>query len=222
MLFYRRGLKFIPDSERLWFEIGAMWSNEYKRPDLERAAEAFAMVRDSLNPVFRRRFLITIAKIPGREVEAYDEALRLLREGAKTHLMTPTFRCLLLVLSSNPDLPAGSLRVEVGQVYQDLDKAYQDLYNYRIRALKEGFYRGLVDEMLQELIVEIGVPDELNPFLTPRVRPIGTVKWRAANEAEKARKRGKALPDWFLKESGGGGIGVDRELSDNPIFTGGE
>jgi len=198
--FYRRGLKFIPESNRLWFEIGAMWSNEYKRPDLERAAEAFAMVRNSPNPVFRRRFLITIAKIPGREIEAYDEVMRLLGAGGRFHLMTPTFRCLLLVLSSNPDLRAGDLRAEVGQVYDDKDKAYQDLYNYRIRALKEGFYRGKLDEMLRELIVEIEVPDELNPFLNPRVRPIGAAKWREAYERRKAAEAAKEGPDWFLKK----------------------
>ena len=42
---YREGLKYNPASENLWFDRGAMWSNEYKRPDLERAAEAFKELR---------------------------------------------------------------------------------------------------------------------------------------------------------------------------------
>lgn len=198
--FYREGLKYLPEEDKLWFELGAMWSNEYKRPDLERAAEAFKMVRRSPNPVYRRRYLITIAKIPGKEMEAYEEVMRLLREEAMTHLKTPTFRCLLLVLSSNPNLPADALRPRVEQVYQTKEKAYQDLYNYRLRAKREGFYEGRLDDMLQELIRELNVPDPLNPFITPRSRPITGNNWREQYERGQSKKAGGGLPDWIFKK----------------------
>lgn len=198
--FYREGLKYLPEEDKLWFEIGAMWSNEYKRPDLQRAAEAFAKVRHSPNPVYRRRYLITIAQIPGRELEAYEEAMRLLREGGRMHLQTASFRSLLMVLSSNPDLPDSEPEITVDQIWRSREHAYQDLYNYRLRAKKEGFYEGRVDEILRVLILDLNVPDALNPFVTPRRRPIATPKWREAYEQEKAGGGGSDLPDWILKK----------------------
>lgn len=198
--FFKEGLKYLPDSEKLWFEIGAMWSHEFKRPDYERAAEAFAKVRDSPNPVYRRRYLMTIARLPGREIEAYEEAMRLLREDGKQHLIAPTFRCLLVVLASNPDLPAESLRPSL-DVFPSRERAYQDLFNYRLRAQREGFYWGKVDGILEGLIAELDVPDELNPFVTPRKQPIYRSNWREAFEKEKVNEGFEGLPDWLQKQN---------------------
>lgn len=176
--FYREGLKYNPDAKRLWFEMGSMWSNEYKRPDLEKAAEAFKMARDSGNPVFRRRYLFTIARIPGRELEAYEEMMRLLRENPQAHLQTSTFRSLLVVLGTIPNLPENALRPTIDQVFRTKDKAYQDLYNYRKRVLEVGFYAGDLDRILKELIVELDVPDLWNPFVTVNTARIHFEDWR--------------------------------------------
>jgi len=194
--FYRKGLQYLPDEKSLWFEIGSMWSNEYKRPDLERAAEAFLEARDSGNPIFRRRYLFTIARIPGKEIEAFEEAIRLLSESSR-HLGTPTFRCLLIVLSSNPALPEGS-RVDFDEVFKTKEKAYQDLYNYRQRVLEENFYKGDIDGILKELIVELNVPDKLNPFVNPTRHRIHTEHWREMVDPPKT-----AVPDWMLKQNEG-------------------
>ena len=198
--FYREGLKYNPDSDKLWFEIGAMWSHEFKRPDYERAAEAFAKVRNSSNPVYRRRYLATIARLPGREIEAYNEAMRLLREGEREHIMTTTFRTLLIVLATNPDLPENRLRPTVDDIYANKDKAYQDLYNYRRRAEREGFYKGKLDDLLKAMIVELKVPDRFNPFVTPSTRPIYKASWRAEYEREQAEKARRGRPDWMFKK----------------------
>jgi len=149
--FYRKGLDYLPDSRTLQFEIGALWSNKYKRPDLERAAEAFKMVR--------------------REAEAYEEAIRLISESSR-HARLPTFRCLLVVLGTNPELPQSILNPTIDDVFPNKEKAYQDLYNYRQRVLEENFYAGEVDRILKELIDELNVPDNLNPFVTPTTRRI--------------------------------------------------
>ncbi len=191
--FYRKGLKYLPEATSLWFEIGAMWSNEYKRPDYERAAEAFKMAKDSPNPVHRRRYLFTLARIPGREIEAYEEAIRLISENRR-HLMVPTFRCLLVVLATNPDLPPSSLNPTVEAVFSSQEKAYQDLYNYRQRVLREGFYEGDIDGILRKLVIELNVPDELNPFVTPTNKRIHTENWR--REVDKPKT---ILPDWLKK-----------------------
>jgi len=182
--FYREGLKYNPDAKKLWFEMGSMWSHEFKRPDLEKAADAFKMARDSGNPVYRRRYLFTIARIPGREIEAYEETMRLLRENPEAHLRTPTFRSLLVVLATNPNLPEDALRPTIDQVFRTKEKAYQDLYNYRQRVLDVDFYAGQVDRLLKELIVELDVPDTLNPFVTKTTARIHTEKWREKYENE--------------------------------------
>lgn len=192
--FYRKGLEYLPESKSLWFEIGALWSNEYKRPDLERAAEAFKKASVSSNPVHRRRYLFTIARIPGREVEAFEEAIRLISEDSR-HIMIPTFRCLLVVLATNPDLPPTSLNPTVEGAFPTKEKAYQDLYNYRQRVLEEDFYEGDIDRLLKELIVELNVPDQLNPFLTPTTHRIHTEHWR--REVDKPKT---VVPKWMLKE----------------------
>ena len=191
--FYRKGLKYLPDSKTLWFEIGALWSNQFKRPDYERAAEAFKMAKDSPNPVHRRRYLFTLARIPGREVEAYEEAIRLISEDRR-HIMVPTFRCLLVVLATNRELPPSRLAPTVEGAFPSPEKAYQDLYNYRQRVLEEGFYAGDIDGILRKLIVELNVPDELNPFVTKTTRRIHTEKWR--REVDKPKT---ILPDWMKK-----------------------
>ncbi len=191
--FYRKGLKYLPDSKTLWFEIGAMWSNQFKRPDYERAAEAFKMAKESPNPVHQRRYLFTLARIPGREVEAYEEAIRLISEDRR-HLGVPTFRCLLVVLASNPDLPPARFHPRVEDVFSSKEKAYQDLYNYRQRVLEEGFFKGEIDGILRKLIVELNVEDALNPFVTPTQKRIHTEKWRRDLDKPKT-----ILPDWLKK-----------------------
>ena len=197
--FYREGLKYNPNAKKLWFEMASMWSNEHKRPDLEKAAEAFKMARDSGNLVYRRRYLITIARIPGREIEAYEETMRLLREDPGAHLRTPAFRCLLIVLATNPDLPEDALRPAIDDVFWSREKAYQDLYNYRQRVLDAGFYAGQIDRLLKELIVELDVPDLLNPFVTKTTARIHTEKWREKYEKERGSGRDGKVPDWMLK-----------------------
>ena len=199
--FFHEGLKYLPESKKLWFEIGAMWSHEFKRPDYERAAEAFEKIRDAPNAVFRRRYLMTIAKIPGREIEAYEEAMRLLREDGKMHTDAPIFRSLLVVLGSNPDLPPESLRPSIDEVFQTKEKAYQDLYNYRLRSQREGFYRGRVNDILAELIEELKVPKEFNPFLTPRIRPIYPSEWEKVYRKKQSAETSGELPDWLLRDN---------------------
>ncbi len=177
--FYRQGLKYNPDSEKLWYEMGAMWSNEFKRPDLKRAAEAFKMIRYSRNPVYRRRYLFTITRIPGMEEAAYDEMMRLMSDGP-LHFSVPKFRVLALILGSNPNLADGVLRPRLNQVFQSKEVAYRDLYNYRARIKYDGYYAGNIDQLMKQLIDDLNVPDSLNPFITEPKRPLYPRAWREA------------------------------------------
>lgn len=183
--FYRKGLKYNPNSEKLYYEMGAMWSNEFKRPDLERAAEAFKMIRYSRNPVYRRRYLFTVSRIPGREIEAYDEMMRLMQDGP-IHFSVPKFRVLSVILGSNPKLPDGVLRPQIHQVFQTKELAYRDLYNYRARIKYDGYYAGNIDQLMKQLIDELQVPDSLNPFVTEPMRPLYPKVWREELEKRNA------------------------------------
>lgn len=183
--FYWKGLKYNPKSEKLYYEMGAMWSNEFKRPDLERAAEAFKMVRYSRNPVYRRRYLFTVSRITGREIEAYDEMMRLMQDGP-IHFSVPKFRVLSVILGSNPELPDGVLRPQIHQVFQTKELAYRDLYNYRARIKYDGYYAGNIDQLMKQLIDELKVPDSLNPFVTEPMRPLYPSVWREELEKRDA------------------------------------
>ena len=185
---YREGLKYNPASEELWFDRGAMWSNEYKRPDLERAAEAFKELRNSPDPVYRRRYLLTIARIPGREIEAYEEMVRLVSVSDPRNFSIPTFRVLLLILGSNPELPDGALRPPVDVVYNNPEKAYEDLYNYWNRIKNDGYYAGNYDVLMKQLIDKLKVPDSLNPYVTEPKRPLYPSVWK--RELEKRDRDG--------------------------------
>ena len=185
---YREGLKYNPASENLWFDRGAMWSNGYKRPDLERAAEAFKELRNSRNLVYRRRYLLTIARIPGREVEAYDEMQKLLRENQQFHFKIPTFRVLALILGSNPNLPDGVLRPRIDQVFLTDEFAYRDLYNYWVRIKNDGYYAGNYEVLMKQLIDKLKVPDSLNPYVTEPKRPLYPSVWK--RELEKRDRDG--------------------------------
>ena len=171
---------------------------------MEKAAEAFKMARDSGNPVYRRRYLITIARIPGREIEAYEEAMRLFREDPETHRKLPAFRCLLFVLSTNPNLPEGSLRPTIDGLFDGLfpsrKVAYQDLYNYRQRVLEAGFYAGEIDRLMKDLIEELEVPDKWNPFIKKTTERIHFPN--ELEEYEKERRKGgdREIPEWMLKK----------------------
>ena len=194
--FFAKGVGYNPDSHNLWFQRGALWDNEYKRPDLERAAAAFKVASQSMNPIYKRRYLFTLARLPGREKEAYDEMMSLLRENPRAHLSIPKFRCLMVVLGTIPDLPVGAIRPRVDQIFQTKESAYRDLYNYWAKIPSDGLYEVGLEEIMKTLISELNVPTELNPFLTKPKRPIYSNDWR-----EKYRKAEQNnLPDWMLKE----------------------
>lgn len=178
--FYRQGLELNPEKYRLWVAIGNLWSNRYKRPDLNRAAEAYKMAAQSGNLQYKRSYLFAFARIPGREIEAFDYAQELLIENPSQNLSRPTFRCLLFCLSTNPDLPEDALDVKLGEIFFSKEQAYQDLYNYRAFAKKEGYYTGKLDEVLKSLIEELNIPDQLNPFMSGAKPRIFKRDWQKA------------------------------------------
>ena len=161
--FYHKGLTMLPENASLWSEIGRLWSNPHKRPDLNRAAEAYKMAAKYGNSFYKRSYLYILARIPGREIEALDVATKLLIENRR-NLEIQTFRCILFCLSTNPDLPESALKVKLGEVFVDKEQAYKDLYNYRPRVQEDGYYGGDLDNILKSLIQELHVPDNLNPF----------------------------------------------------------
>jgi len=175
--FYHKGLTLLPKNANLWSEVGRLWSNPHKRPDLARAAEAYKMAAKYGNSFYKRSYLYILARIPGREIEALDIAAQMLIENRR-HLSTPTFRCLLFCLSTNPDLPENALKVKLGEVFVDKEQAYKDLYNYRPRVQNEGYYGGELDKVLKSLIEELKVPDHLNPFVPGSKPRIYDHNWR--------------------------------------------
>lgn len=163
--FYRRGLQHIPDAHRLWGELGSLWSNKFKRPDYERALEAYKMAASfGKSRVYARRYVYILAQIPGREIEGYYEARKLLEEDPN-HLKLPSFRAILYTFWTNPRLPLSEGRPEIEEIFATKESAYRELYNYRLRTHEEGYFRGSIDDTLRILANEIDAPVDWNPFL---------------------------------------------------------
>ena len=175
--FYHEGLLMLPESPNLWSEVGRLWSNPYKRPDLPRAAEAYKMAAKYGNSFYQRSYLYVLARIPGREIEAFEVAKNLLITDPR-NLRVPTFRCILFCLSTNPELPEDELQPKLGEVFPSKEQAYQDLFNYRSRVQEEGFYGGRIDEVLQTLIDELHIPDSHNPFKPGARKKIYENSWQ--------------------------------------------
>ncbi len=163
--FYRRGLQHLPDAHHLWGDLGSLWSNKFKRPDYERALEAYKMAASfGKSRIYERRYAYLFAQIPGREIEGYYEARKLL-ENDPAHLRLTTFRAILFALWTNPRLPLSEGRPEIGDIFATDEIAYRDLYNYRLRTEEEGYFLGSVDDTLRVLASKIDVPPDWIPFL---------------------------------------------------------
>lgn len=175
--FFRRGLSYLPNDVFLWSQIANLWTSPYKRPDLERALPAWKEAAErGQNPVYRRRYLYTLAQIPGREYQARAYAFRLLQEHPG-HLRIPSFQTVLWSVQDLPGLPPSAPRLTLEQIFGDQARAYRALYNYRFRVQEDGFFSGPLDQTLRELAAELDVPVALNPFLTPRQRRLTRTEW---------------------------------------------
>lgn len=175
--FYHKGLELMPESANLWRQVGLLWSNVKKRPDFPRAAVAFAKAAEYGSSFDQRTYLYLLARISGREIEAYDLAQKLYSENPANHLRISSFRSIFFCLSTNPDLPKNALQLRLGEIFPTKERAYLDLYNYRARVLEEGYYAGRLDDVLKSLIVELHIPDDLNPFLPGSKPRIYDTNW---------------------------------------------
>ena len=163
--FYREGLRHIPDAYHLWGELGSLWSNRFKRPDYERALEAYKMAATSgKSRIYERRYVYLLAQIPGREIEGYFEVRKLLEQDP-SHLRLPSFRAILYALWTNPSLPLSEGRPKILEIFRSEEEAYRNLYNYRLRTEEEEYFRGSIDDTLRILADKLDVPPDWIPFL---------------------------------------------------------
>ncbi len=176
--FLRNGLRYLPEDADLWAAIGRIWSHPLKRPDIPRAVEAWKKAAAlSNNHVYERNYFLSLAKIPGREKEALDVALELV-EVYPRNLTIPTFRCVLWSLYQNPQLPLDLKKPTMVQLFGSKKRAYRDLHSYWYRINDDGFYAGNVGADLHQLVIDLNVPFEFNPFLSPRQRRIPRSWWQ--------------------------------------------
>lgn len=174
--FLREGLRYLPEDHELWAEIARIWSHRLKRPDPERALEAWEKAAElSKNPIYERRRFYTLAQIKGREREALDLGIEMLKEDPR-HRHIPTFRVVLWALYQNPELPFEMRKPMITEIFGTKKKAYRELYAYYFRVQDEGFYGGNIKADLGQLIIDLKVPFHYNPFLSPRQRRI-PVDW---------------------------------------------
>lgn len=174
----RDGLRYLPEDASLWAGIGRLWSNPFKRPDKSRAVEAWKKAAElSQSPVYERRYFFVLAQIPGREMEALNLALKLVKFYPR-HLESPNFRSALWALYQNPQIPLNLRKPKLLEMFDSKKQAYRDLYSYWFKIQDDDYYAGDIEADLRQLILDEQVPLEFNPFLSPRQRRIPASWWR--------------------------------------------
>ncbi len=172
--FFQEGLTHLPNDIDLWAQIGNMWSSPFKKPDYPRAALAWKEAAErGNNGIYQRRYFYTLGQIRGREHEALAYANKMLKDDSR-HVRFPTFRTLYWCLSQLPGVP---VQLSLEKIFGSHEQAYRELYNYRFRVQKEGFYGEPLDDTLRQLIQELNVPFKLDPFLNPRKQRLTSKEW---------------------------------------------
>lgn len=170
--FLKKGLIYLPDDGELWADMARIWSHRLKRPDPERALPAWQeAARLAQHPIYQRRVFYTMAQISGMEREALNYGIKLVKEEPR-HLGIPSFQAIYWALFQNPELPIDMQKPALTEVFRSKEKAYRQLYNYYFRTSDEGFYAGNIEADLHQLIRDLQIPFQYNPFLSPRQRRI--------------------------------------------------
>jgi hypothetical protein len=118
----REGLRYLPDSWKLWDRLGWYSSMQYnEKPDHAMAAEAYAKAAAAPGG---RRFLwrmhvYEVAKIPGREREAWDELMALYNSGDELDRTVSVDAELLLLHPKLPRQPATALPDRLERIAAD-------------------------------------------------------------------------------------------------------
>ena len=116
-----------PQNPLIWLELGNMYENTARRPQFAKAAEAYSRALElGAPPMYRRWVFYNLARIRGREQEAYDLGMRLFDEPAAR---TPSLRCLLFVLQNKLDIPQAQ-RLSVQQLFGDGQRARRQLSSF--------------------------------------------------------------------------------------------
>lgn len=102
--FYEDGLRNNPDSSELWARYGDLLRQKYE--DHEAAAKAYdaSASKPDARPFLRRMAAYELAKVPGKEREAYDRVKALYDEGPKER--TPGLVHTLEQLEEKLGIPA--------------------------------------------------------------------------------------------------------------------
>lgn len=152
--FLEEGIRQNPDDWRLWAALGTIHSHPYKIIDYSKAADAYrhALETGGALDYIGRMHAYALARVPGREDEAYREVREIFGDG---HHSVPTLRCLRFALEMRAQPGADPL--ELAQRYfGGLQRAYEELGSYHLDVWGE-FPQNGVAEALRALEDNPGV-----------------------------------------------------------------
>lgn len=148
--FYRNGAEVLAGEGHLWTSIGRLWSNPFKRPDFEKAAEAFQKAYELGGRKLDERSLVyALAQIPGRQKEAWELIDQVVQKDPGA-LRFPTMASLYFVLSRGPWNEEKEW-VSVEAAFGSRERAREILANYRDRLQRTTFPRYGLLRAIQEL-----------------------------------------------------------------------
>ncbi len=128
------GLKSNPQSRHLYTKLGEHYSNLHRRPQFQKAADAYkqAVVYGAGSLQARQRFY-ALCRIRGRELEAWTLGRELFLSSEQNHV--PSVSCLLFVLQHKISVPPEQ-RLSVDTLFGSRERAVKMLRLYRNNSLQ--------------------------------------------------------------------------------------
>lgn len=125
--FLRDGIRSNPKDWFLHSKLASLLSDQYRRPDHAAAVEEYRKALELGAPVsLKRSELYSLAKIPGREQEAYEFCKHLFTDNINK---VPSIQCLLFALQNNQSTTA-SERIAIDKIFPSPKSASWSLSNY--------------------------------------------------------------------------------------------
>lgn len=149
--FLEEGLRYNPDSWKLWKQVGMIYSSRFMILDHAKAAEAFAAAcRVEEAPEYlRRRAVYELSYVPGKKHEAMAQLLELYKESPRHH--TPVLLSTLLDLQLEFRVPEKDI-VPISSFGANAKEVAEQLGNYKLYRESLG---GKVSSALEQLIVKL-------------------------------------------------------------------
>jgi len=175
--FFAAGSRLNPHNAKLHRENAFLWSNHMRQPNFARSAKLYEKTLQipGAQGQYEREYIYTLARVPGREGEAFDRLKALNKKS--NQLVYPTTRCLYFVLQEKLNLPSFEKK-HLLDIFKSRQQALGELSNYYLRTSLVKLPKDGVRSAIQKLELELGTPAEKSILRAKRPIPMPYQKRR--------------------------------------------